>query len=175
MVRLRPQKYTKIFCLVLALLLAGLNLPSSAATAWGQDNELVLLYFPRTDRSGLGLEQRELSLGDNPADRAGAVVQALLAGPRTDLSPVFPPGLTLRQAFVDQAGLASLDFSLDHPGPASGAVQERLGLWAVVNTLCLNLEEVRAVKILVDGGEAPTLFGHVNLSRPLLPDEGLIR
>jgi hypothetical protein len=38
-------------------------------------------------------------------------------------------------------------------------------MYAMVNTLMQNFEEIREVAFLVDGRQAPTLAGHMDLSR----------
>jgi hypothetical protein len=59
-----------------------------------------------------------------------------------------------------------------HPG---GVRSELLTVYAVVNTLILNLPEVSAVKILIEGREVSTLAGHIALEDPLNADMLLIR
>ena len=39
-----------------------------------------------------------------------------------------------------------------------------LTIYSIVNTLVLNMEEIRWVKLLIGGQEAATLAGHVDLS-----------
>lgn len=171
----RQKSNIKILAVLVAVL-AGLGPLCLEPPAWGQDKDLLLLYFPKTDRPVLGLEQREIERAAALTGRVGNAVRSLLSGPRTELAPLFKPGVGLRQVFVDQAGTAFVDLSVQAEGQGGvSAVQERLGLWALVNTLCLNFKEIRAVKVLVNGGEAPALFGHVDISRPLLPDEGLVK
>lgn len=168
------EKAKQKACVGLILMIsAALCLP---AMSFGQGKgELFLLYFPRMDRPGLGLEPREVDQAFTLSGRVERLLQAVLAGPRTDLAPAFGPGVGLRQVFIDLPGTAFVDLSKTKEATGLGAVQERLGLWALVNTLCMNFQEINAVKILVNGGEAATLFGHVDLSRPLLPDDGLIK
>lgn len=174
--RLGSQKSRIQILVVLVAVLAGLCPLCPGPPAWSQDKDLVLLYFPKTDRPALGLEQREVERAAALTGWAKNAVRSLLSGPRTELAPLFKPGVDLRQVFVDQAGTAFVDLSVQAGGQGGvGAVQERLGLWALVNTLCLNFKEIKAVKVLVNGGEAPALFGHVDISRPLLPDESLIK
>ena len=48
-------------------------------------------------------------------------------------------------------------------------------IWSIVNTLVLNVPEIEAVKILIGGGEAETLAGHIDLSRPLRANMPLVR
>jgi hypothetical protein len=39
----------------------------------------------------------------------------------------------------------------------------------------VNLTTIQRVQILIDGREADTLAGHVDLRRPLVPDMSLVR
>jgi hypothetical protein len=51
-----------------------------------------------------------------------------------------------------------------HPG---GALDELFTVYAVVNAITVNLPAIMRVQILIDGKEADTLAGHVDLRRPL--------
>jgi len=53
-------------------------------------------------------------------------------------------------------------------------MQELLTVYGLVNTLLVNLPTMAEVQILVEGREADTLAGHVDLRRPLRKNEGLI-
>ena len=57
---------------------------------------------------------------------------------------------------------------------AGGSMQELLTVYSLVNTLLVNLPTASAVQILIDGREADTLAGHVDLRRPLRKNESLI-
>ena len=48
-------------------------------------------------------------------------------------------------------------------------------VFSVVNSLVLNMPDVDAVKILIDGREETTLVGHVDLRYPLTANMLLIR
>ncbi|MBU2550821.1 MAG: GerMN domain-containing protein [Proteobacteria bacterium] len=159
---------------ILPLLLLGLLWPPlQPATLRAQDHTPIRMFFPRGGER-LAEEIREIDPSGSPNERAGRLVRELLAGPRTDLEPAFFPGTRLGQVFVDHDGTAYVDLDTAGVKGQYGLVQERLALWSLVNTLCYNLSEVQAVKVLVSGGEARTLFGHVDIGRPLRPDDGLI-
>jgi hypothetical protein len=51
-----------------------------------------------------------------------------------------------------------------HPG---GALDEILTVYTIVNALTVNLPAIQRVQILIDGKEADTLAGHVDLRYPL--------
>ena len=62
--------------------------------------------------------------------------------------------------------------STKHPG---GSFTELLTVYAIVNAVTANLPTVQRVQILIDGKEADTLAGHVDLRRPLIRDVTLVR
>ena len=68
-------------------------------------------------------------------------------------------------------GVAFIDFESEafdnHPG---GVESELLSIYSIVNTLVLNVDDVRSVKFLIGGKEAATLAGHVGLSHPFEAD-----
>ena len=141
----------------------------------------VSLLFPFQDATGLGLEKRPIELKEGLANQAREIILGLLkdkqakAGPRARLAPVFGPGEHLRQVFINEAGIAYVDLAESAvKGVAAGVMSERLRLWSLVNSICINLEAVKAVKILVGGQEVSTLMGHIDISRPLYPDFSLI-
>lgn len=131
----------------------------------------VALYFGDGVGRFLSAEQRVL---DQPADAAAAarqLVEALIAGPVQAGTRTLPGDAGLRALFVTPEGVAYVDFNADafdhHPG---GIETELLSIYSIVNTLVLNLDGIRQVKILMGGQEAVTLAGHVDLSRPFQAD-----
>ena len=59
-----------------------------------------------------------------------------------------------------------------HPG---GIHSEQMTIFSIVNSLVLNVPEIDTVKILIDGREAMTLAGHVDLRHPFKANMLLIR
>lgn len=148
-----------------------------AASGPGEAKEVEFrLFFPIVGPALLGVEARLIEDGPTRADKIKNVVLALAQGPRTDLAPVFFDGLSLRQVFLDRNGLVYVDLEVDRTRTlAVGVEQERLIIWSLVNTVCLNFKEVKGVKILVNGDEGDTLLGHIDLSRPFYPDLSLVK
>jgi len=124
----------------------------------------VHLYF--ADRKGnyLQAEERKI-LAEDTTSAIEAVIAALLEGPDDPkLVSTIPAGSRLLHIFVTDDGTAYLDFSSElsrlHPG---GITAERLTLYAIVNSLVLNLEQVERVQLLFEGKPASTLSGHVDI------------
>ena len=73
--------------------------------------------------------------------------------------------------FVTARGVAYVDLSKEiQPLPSLGAQGELLSVYALVDSVVSNFPAVKRVQILVEDKPVTTLGGHVDLSRPLLPD-----
>jgi len=158
--------------IVLALLIV-LTVPFPAQA---QSTRAVTLYFPGEDGRFLEPEKREVELGPDLSGQARIIILALMEGPRTNLEAALRPNARLRQVYVDAEGIAYLDLAEETVRDSNaGVAGERLSLWSLVNSLCLNLEEIKAVKVLIGGAEVPTFMGHIDISYPLYPDSSLIK
>ena len=64
------------------------------------------------------------------------------------------------EAYVDLGGTIV-------SGHSGGSLDEALAVYAIVNAVTVNLPEIRAVQILIDGRQVDTLAGHIDLRYPL--------
>ena len=123
------------------------------------------LYFGDLQGRYLTSEQRVLDRPDAAAAYARLLIDRLIEGPKQGGSRTLPETARVRALFVGGDGVAYVDFSKDaftqHPG---GIGSELMTLYSVVNTLVLNIEEIRSVKLLIGGQESTTLAGHVDLA-----------
>jgi len=136
----------------------------------------VELYFP-----GLGTtlerEGRELAVDDEPERQLAALATALADGPsRPGMVAPLPPGVSVRGVSLGESGVVYLDLVSEDgsPPPSGGSNEELLRVYSLVNTLVLNVAEARSVVVLWNGAQPLTFSGHLDLSRPLLPDPSLV-
>jgi hypothetical protein len=136
----------------------------------------VLVYFPTTAGDGLVGESHEIFLTSAPGDRAKQILADLISGPESAPAlRALPPGTHLRQVYVLEHGTAYVDFSADlKQGMSGGSTEELFTVYAIVNSVALNIPEIRRVGILIEGQPVDTLNGHLDLRRPLPPDTSLI-
>ena len=186
------RRYVVIVAVAICIAAAGL-LVYRHRTLWWPDNgeqsepgprrflpELAKakghLYFSNGDNRFLTAEYRTLGLSDTVTQRATDIMEALIEGPRGPLSPTIPAGTKVLALYVTQAGMAYVDFNRaiteNHPG---GTFSELLTIFSIVNTLALNIDEIEAVKILIEGREAKTLAGHIDIRRPFRPNMLIIK
>lgn len=82
----------------------------------------------------------------------------------------------LRAFYLDGQGTAYIDVASGQEQTIrASAWDELLALYAMVNTLSRNFEEIKQVVFLVDGRDAQTLAGHLDLSRAYTSRMDLVR
>ncbi|MBI5189373.1 MAG: GerMN domain-containing protein [Nitrospirae bacterium] len=136
----------------------------------------VTLYFSSTDGRNLKAEQRDVPERSERNARVRQVVEELVRGPVSGLTPTFPAGARVKGVFIDGKGTVYVDFSrelqTEYPG---GAWTETLTIYSLVDTLTANFPEIAEVQILVEGSRLDTLAGHIDASRPFAPRTALIK
>ena len=113
----------------------------------------------------------------SPLDQARSALDALLTlTPRAPLTSPIPQGTTLLGLYATDAGEVYVDLGGDiarlHPG---GTLRELLTIYSLVHTVLDATPSATSVRILIDGREADTLAGHVDLRRPLRRANHLMR
>ena len=110
----------------------------------------------------------EVPFGDSPAEQARRIVEAQVQPPVEGTLSAIPAGTKVRAVYLTSRGEAYLDLSADVArGHTGGSLDEALAVFALVNVLTVNLPDITAVQILIDGKEVDTLAGHVDLRHPL--------
>jgi spore germination protein GerM len=136
----------------------------------------VEVYFPSVSSNGLIGEYRQIFDTANPSDKVKQIIADLISGPDgAGTLRAVPPATRLRQAYVLNNGVAYLDFSahlMEDIG--GGSMEEILAAYAIINSIVVNIPEVRRVGILVNGRPLATLNGHLDLRRPLPANYSLI-
>jgi Sporulation and spore germination len=142
--------------------------PTAAVPAGPERKIKATLYYISEDGLSLPGVQREVLFAESIDEQARRIVEAELgAAPPPYASPI-PAGTSLRALFIGGRGDAYVDLGGDirtkHPG---GALYELFTIYSIVNALTVNLPAITRVQILIDGKEADTLAGHVDLRHPL--------
>jgi hypothetical protein len=140
----------------------------TAATIVPTENVNAQIFFPKTDLSGV--QQFVLQL-PNSRSVATAWVAALLA----ELSrapagypPVFQSPITPRSVFLNDQGTLFVDFPSEALDAQNGGVEvESLSLVSLTKTLISNVEGAKKLKILANGADRETFWGHVYILEPI--------
>ena len=152
----------------------GMETAGAQAT---QDGKIVLhLYFADQEGVYLTAEDMVVAQSDDARTLGPVIVEALIDGPRNALVSTIPQGTSLRAFHLVENDTVYVDLSKEvkenHPG---GARSELMTIYSLVNSIVLNLPEVNAVKILIDGQEELTLAGHIDLRDPFTANMLMIR
>jgi hypothetical protein len=149
------------------------QLPPAAPIEHSAANR-VRLFFT-ADGALLSPEMAEIARNATIYERASAIVQALIRGPRSAAlrSPI-PRGVKLLGLYIGD-GSATADFSADlRNGLRGGAAAETLCIYCIVNSLLLNCSDLRTVTVLIEGHPIETLLGYLDLSEPLVENLALL-
>jgi len=137
---------------------------------------VVSLYFADADNAFLISEQRSLSRSSDPAQFGRVIIESLIEGPGGGLGRTIPGEAVLRAFYIAKDGTAYADFTAAlrerHPG---GSSSELLTVYSIVNSLIMNIPEIKRVKILIEGRESLTLVGHIDLRSPFKANSLLVR
>lgn len=135
------------------------------------------VFLASEDGQELVAVERDVPLQEGVVAQARAIVEAQLsAEAAAPLARAIPDGATLRGLYLSSRNeiFVDLDGAIRsrHPG---GSLNELLTVYAIVNAITVNLPDVQDVQVLIDGREADTLAGHVDLRQPLRKNESLIQ
>jgi hypothetical protein len=82
----------------------------------------------------------------------------------------------VRALYVDASGKATVDLALlQQKEVRASAWEEHLAMYAIVNTVMQNFDDIKQVRFLRDGKEAQTLAGHMDLSRTFTKRMDLVK
>ncbi len=130
----------------------------------------ALLYFADPDQARLTARERLFSPGIGPRELGMNILNGLFEpAALSGVKPFWPPGTSVRAFFMGQDGRAYVDLAVK--GFKSGeagientdTISELLSVYAIVNSLTLNISQIQEVKILINGSDAKSLGGHVSL------------
>ncbi len=149
--------------------------PQAPAAVEPAERKTVTLFFLSDDDDLLHREEREIAAAPSVGEEALRALQELVKGSTHDLLAPLPAETKIRQVFVSKEGVAYVDFSRDIVEKFSyGSTSELAAVYAVVDTLTFNFKSVKKVAFLIEGTEKETLGGHIDLSRPFVPDFSLV-
>ena len=126
------------------------------------------LFYVSDDGVELVPVNREVPLGATPGEQARRILEAQVQPAPAGMATAIPPGTTVKAVYLTPNGVAFVDLSHEIvAGHSGGSLDETLTVFAIVDALTVNLPDVSAVQILIEGKEVDTIAGHVDLRHPL--------
>ncbi len=136
----------------------------------------VNLYFADPHSDYFVAEKRIIDNVFSQKQKISKTIEALINGPKGKLIQTIPSNTIVNNVLIDNNGIVWIDFSSqlsnDHPG---GSSSEIMTVYSIVNTVLLNFNEVKRVRLLIDGVEIKTLAGHIDCSKPFTADKSFIK
>jgi hypothetical protein len=141
-----------------------------------KQNLTLSLYYADPYSEKLAPEKRTIQTKKTIQETIETALREFMKGPRGDLVNTIPSGTLLNGIRIDQDRTVWVDFSShlseSHPG---GSSAEIMTVYAIVNSILLNFDEVNKVRILIEGKSVDTLAGHIDCSEPFVADKSFIK
>lgn len=143
------------------------------------EDKSVYLYFMEPGGRYLTGEIRDLASSDDTLEFCRKILDRLIKGPAgkpsNALMPVLNPDTRILGVYIDEETVYVDLSSKAGLSYAGGVRSELLSVYSIVNTLVLNVDGITRVKILLDGNEAETFAGHIDIGYPLNAHMLLVR
>lgn len=141
-----------------------------AAQPPAAERQRIRLFFPQESGQALKEVEREIPRRPTLEEQVRTVLRELAVGGVPGSRAPLPPGIEVRQVFLDAFGIMYLDFGkgLLSVITAAGAQPEPV-VSAIVTTLASAFSEIKRVQFLVEGQELTLVAGGLDLRRPMGP------
>jgi spore germination protein GerM len=154
---------------------ARTRLSEAALQPAGGQSQALTLYFPDYTTGKLRAESRSLKLASDSVQRMKQVLLALIEGSHEGRGSALPPATTIRAVFLAPDGTAVIDFPQEALAAFTPGIEsEDLAVYSIVDSVAANVPAVKRVKFLVQGQEAQTLEGHIDLTGHFTPQPAMI-
>jgi hypothetical protein len=137
------------------------------ASSGGNQVKATVFWASLEDPRRLAAVEVDLPAASDSAERARLALETLIASPPDPVQRTLPADTVLLALYLLNDGTAVADFSDALSGETpSGIASEQLTVDSIARTLHASLPAARRLHILIQGQEADTLAGHLDLSRP---------
>lgn len=148
------------------------NLPNLPPGKQGAAAFQKIILFFGDDENHLIREAREVEGCYDRSQCLRSLLEELFSGPVGEMTAIIPEWTVINTVRID-GDLATIDLDNDFSESLTpGSAAEMMAVYAIVNTICTNMPEVKRVKINLDGNQK-SLLRHLDLSDPLEPDYSL--
>lgn len=123
------------------------------------------IYFADEDKLHLKSIKKQFPSNLDSHQLGIQIVKTLIEGPtETFLEPTWPEETRINSLFIADDGKAYVVLDVASViSENSDTMAELLAIYSMVNSLTVNIPEIKIVKILIQGNDAVTLGGHVDL------------
>jgi hypothetical protein len=134
------------------------------------ERQRIRLFFPQDSGEALKEQEREIPRKATLAEQVRAILSELAIGGVPGSRPPLPPGIEIRQVFLDAFGILYLDFGKGLQSVITGpGAEPELLVSAIVTTLTSTFSEIKRVQFLIEGQELTLVAGGLDLRRPVGP------
>ncbi|NOX33426.1 MAG: GerMN domain-containing protein [Deltaproteobacteria bacterium] len=123
------------------------------------------VYYADNNKTALKSENKRFASTLDSHELGLEILKAVIAGPSLPhLESTWPKDTKINSFFITDDGKAYIDLEPDLEMKGNmDARSELLAIYSMVNSLTVNIAKIKMVKILIQGKDALTLAGHIDL------------
>lgn len=100
------------------------------------------------------------------------ILTRLFENPPPEYTRVIPEGTVMREVYIDANLILYIDLSEDFViNNKGGTTFEYLSIYSIIKSIFSNFQEIRGVKLLINGIEQETVSGHISIIDIFRPDD----
>ncbi len=136
-------------------------------------------FYPSEDGDYLVGVKKKIIKEDDLRKQIKELILELFKGPEEGVENVYNPfskKLKLNEFYLIDNSIVVVDLNDNiYENLLGGSSDEILTIYSIVDTISYNFPFVKATQIIINGREAETLAGHIDISRPLRFDPRWIK
>ncbi len=136
-------------------------------------------FYPSMDGNYLVGVKKKIKKEDDLSKQIKEVVKELFKGPDKKIKSIYNPfsaNLKLNEFYLIENSIVVVDVNENiFDNLLGGSDDEILTIYSIVDTISYNFPFVKATQIIINGREAETLAGHIDISHPLRFDPKWIK
>lgn len=138
----------------------------------GDENEMqIRLYYGDAESVGFRGVPHKIAETAEQINRVKQAIDALLKNPLPESCiRAWPDGMQMREVYLDSYGILYIDLPQSITAEfQGGSTSEYIAVYSVIHTVFQNFNFVRGIRFLIDGKEAETIAGHIDISGVIRP------
>jgi len=167
---MKPKGKALLFFVVLTVLallgssLADTDIKENQPAAF-EDLFEGFVYYANKQKTGLKSIKKKFAATLDSHELGMEILKTLIEGPQlSDLGAIWPKDTKINSLFITDDGKAYIDLNLGQGMMENmDTLSEFLAIYSMVNSLTVNIPSIKMVKILIQGKDALTLAGHIDL------------
>jgi|DewCreStandDraft_4_1066084.scaffolds.fasta_scaffold00712_73 hypothetical protein len=132
----------------------------------------VIIFYGDSQSDKLKSFPAKIYETPNVINQIKQILLLLFDKPPKDYIKVIPEGTSIREVYIDSNSIIYIDLSEEFiVNNRGGTTFEYLSVYSILKSIFSNFNNIRGIRLLVNGVEQETIAGHLNISEIFRPQD----